>query len=156
MLKLLILCIIVHLFTSCSSADDITLNGQECDDDSITEKPCSCYSVLENSLFSSEKNRVNLMKAFFPPDNNTPEFVTVTYKFENSAMSLTWFWSAKTSHFLHPFNAFQFLSLLFSKPEPYFSGSLEITLQNKCANRSQDDLNLQLLTQRVSVKLHIL
>lgn len=79
MLKLLILFIIVHLFTPCLSADDITLNGQECDDDSITEKPCSCYSVLENSLLKKEKNRVNLKKAFFPPVDNIPACVCDCY-----------------------------------------------------------------------------
>ena len=151
MLKLFTLCIVVHLFTSCSSGDEITLNGKECDDDSITEKPCSCYSVLEDSLLATEQNRVNLKRAFFPPEDNIPEFVTVLYRFENSTANFTWFWSEKTSHFLHPFKVFQFLSLLFGTPEPYFTGYMNITLKKSCATLSKDDLNLQLLTQRVYI-----
>lgn len=148
-----ILCIAVHLFIFCySSAVETTLNGEECDDDTITEKPCSCYSALEKSLLAKEKNRFNLKRAFFPPENNTPEFVTVHYSFKNSTSTFTWFWSAKTSHFLHPFNAFQFLSLLFSTPEPYYVGELSITLNKNCANLSSE-LNLQMLTQRVSKDL---
>lgn len=148
----IILCIAVPLFIfHYSSAVETTLNGEECDDDTIdiTEKPCSCYSVLENSLLAKEKNRIDLRKAFFPPGSNSPEFVSVLYSFENSTATSVWFWSAKTSHFLHPFKVFQFLSLLFSKPEPYYTGKVKITLRKECANLSSDDLNLQLLTQRV-------
>ena len=117
------------------------------------EGSCLCYYELENSLLATEYNRLNLTTTFFPPEANPPEFVAVKYYFENSSAThdQLWFWSAQTSHFIHPFQMFQFLSLFFSKPEPYYSGTVEIILKRECAKLSTKDMHLQLLTQRVSL-----
>lgn len=111
---------------------------------------CLCYNELETSLFSTDKNRIALSVTFFPLEDNPPEFVTIKYSFADTNESQIWFWSAVTSHFLHPFEVFQFFSLFFGKPEPYYTGTLEITLKAECANLSSTDTKLQLLTQRVS------
>ena len=125
--------------------------------ESSAEKPCEfpkgmcrCYSELESSLIATDQNRISLSTAFFPLEDNPPEFVTVHYTFKDTNEEQVWFWSAVTSHFLHPFEVFQFSSLFFGKPEPYYRGSLIITLQAECANLSSTDVKLQLLTQRVS------
>ena len=111
---------------------------------------CLCYCELEDSLLGTENNRINLTTTYFPPEDNQPEFVAVRYHFIDSDETQVWYWSAQTSHFLHPFEVFQFLSLFFSKPEPYYSSSLDVTLKAECANLSSTDNKLQLLTQRVS------
>ena len=153
---MLVFCVLVQLFNGCRSNAvpmvESSINGEDCDSSNTsTQQSCLCYSVLENSLLATEKNRVNLKKTFFPPEANSPEFVKVIYRFKDSNNTSVWFWSAKTSHFLHPFKVFQFMSLLFSKPEPYYTGTLEVTLKNECMmNLSPDKSNLQLLTQRVS------
>jgi hypothetical protein len=112
---------------------------------------CKCYSELESSLFATEENKINLSTAFFPLEDNPPEFVIVKYYFNGTNVDpQVWFWSTVASHFLHPFEVFQFLSLFFSKPEPYYSGNLTITLNAECANLQSTDIKLHLLTQRVS------
>lgn len=132
------------------------LTGGTTDSDRGCDKPegsCLCYYELENSLLATELNRINLMTTFFPPEDNPPEFVTIKYHFENSSDTQLWFWSAQTSHFIHPFQVFQFLSLFFSKPEPYYSDTVKITLKTECAKLSTTNTHLQLLTQRVSLSL---
>ena len=111
---------------------------------------CLCYHELEDSLLATENNRIYLSMAFFPLEDNQPEFVTVRYSFDDSNTTQLWFWSTQMSHFLHPFEVFQFLSLFFTKPEPYYTGNLDIVLKAECANLSSTDVKLQLLTQRVS------
>ena len=113
---------------------------------------CQCYSELESSLLATESNKINLATAFFPLEENLPEFVIVKYYFNdtNNTDPQIWFWSTVASHFIHPFEVFQFLSLFFSKPEKYYSGSLSITLNAECANLQSTDIKLHLLTQRVS------
>lgn len=153
MLKAIVLalCLLVHLRSSMSApVFDSGIVSEECDNET-TSQSCLCYSNLEDALFATEKNRINRKKTFFPPEDNLPEFVHVTYHFKNSSNTSVWFWSKKTSYFLHPFLVFQFMSLFFSKPEPYYTGSLDVTLETECmVNLSPDTTNLQLLTQRVS------
>ena len=114
---------------------------------------CKKFEDLENALLCNETNKIALSLTFFPLEDNPPEFVRITYDFGNSAQHV-WFWSARSSHFLHPFEVFQFMSLLFSKPEPYYTGNLNVTLPPECANITSLLPNgkprLQLLTQRVS------
>ena len=114
---------------------------------------CQCYSELESSLLDTEENKINLAMAFFPLEENQPEFVIVRYFFNDTNLDpQIWFWSEVTSHFLHPFGVFQFSSLFFGKPDSYFSRRLDITLNAECANLSQTDIKLHLLTHRVSMK----
>ena len=113
---------------------------------------CKTFDALTDLLLKSETNKLALSLTFFPLQDNPPEFVRVTYDFGNNTEQ--WFWSAQTSHFLHPFAVFQFMSLLFSKPESYYSDNVIITLPSECAEAGDLPKNekprLQLLTQRVS------
>ena len=123
----------------------------------LFDDSCKDYTVLENSLFENEANKMNLSVAFFPLQDNPPEFVKVTYNFGN--VTQIWFWSAHTSHFLHPFEVFQFMSLFFSKPGPYYTGNVTLTLRPECAEPGllpNGNSQLQLLTQRVSTCISFL
>ena len=118
---------------------------------------CETFKDLQDSLISNETNKIALSITFFPLEDNPPEFVKVTYNFGEGIESQVWYWSSRSSHFLHPFEVFQFLSLFFNKPEPYYTGSLTISLRPECADagllpdtkQHKDRSKLQLLTQRV-------
>ena len=135
--KLVAICVLLQLHNMHTDAQANENSGS-----------CSNYSELESSLLATDENKLNIEKAFYPPEKNVPEFVSVIYKFEGSNDVSVWYWSSKSSHFLHPFKVLQFLSLLFSKPAQYYTGCVNITLKNECADCPAD--NMQLLTQRVS------
>ena len=147
--NLAVVCIILLLWLT-KSSNSTSYSHESCE---FPEGMCLCYSELEKSLFASDANRLNLTTTFFPLENNPPEFVVVKYYFKNSnkTQPLLWFWSAVTSHFLCPFEVFQFSSLFFGKPETYYRSerSLNITLDNECEKLSSTDIKLHLLTQRV-------
>ena len=148
MLKIAAFCILLQLLHCYNLTHGTTVTVDPgCDE---PEGLCLCYSELEDSLLATENNRISLSTAFFPLEDNQPEFVTIRYRFSESNRSQVWFWSTQMSHFLHPFEVFQFLSLFFTKPEPHYTESLDITLKVECANLSSTDVKLQLLTQRVS------
>lgn len=111
----------------------------------------SCiYSKLETALTTNENNKYQLSRAFFPPVDNPPEFVTVRYTFMQSKTQ-TWYWSTFTSSFIHPPEVMQFMSLFFGKPHAFFAGEVELDLTNESIVGCDDDLEqMQLLTQRVS------
>ena len=142
--KLIAICVLLQLHNMHTAAQANGSSGS-----------CSSYSELESSLLATDENILNIEKVFYPPEENVPEFVNVTYTFEGSDDTSVWYWSSKTSHFLHPFEVLQFLSLLFSKPAHYYTGNVTITLKNECADllNNLNTMNiLQLLTQRVSVE----
>ena len=101
-------------------------------DPGCDEGMCLCYSELESSLLTTENNRISLSTVFFPLEDNQPEFVMIRYSFNGSNKTQVWFWSTQMSHFLHPFEVFQFLSLFFTKPEPYYRD-----LHTSCSFRSK-------------------
>ena len=144
---------LVHLLSCCNAANSTC--ESHCGDMFGT---CLCYCELEDSLLANEQNTLDLTSTFFPPEANPPEFVTVVYSFlytngTKATKDKMWYWSAQTSHFLHPFEVFQFLSLFFGKPEPYYTGDLKIILKAECGSipSTQDIDTLQLLTQRVRI-----
>ena len=149
MLKIAAFCILLQLLHCYNLTHGSTIPAVDpgCDE---PEGMCLCYSELESSLLATENNRISLSTVFFPLEDNQPEFVTIRYSFNSSNKTQVWFWSTQMSHFLHPFEVFQFLSLFFTKPEPYYTGSTDIMLKAECANLSSTDVKLQLLTQRVS------
>ena len=154
MASLLSLSIVLLHLLSCFNEVAVAASTSTCE--KRCSKPfgsCLCYCELEESLLATEENTVELTSTFFPAEDNPPEFVTVLYRFNDTNNTIdpqTWYWSAQTSHFLHPFEVFQFLSLFFGKPEPYYTGRLDITLKAECADLSSTDIEkLQLLTQRV-------
>lgn len=115
------------------------------------KESCSeCYLALKISLLSKDDNVRNLSLAFFPPRANNPEFVTVTYKFENeSAPNQLWFWTRDSSYLFIPLRTFQYLSLFFGKLEYQVSQSVTLTLGADC-NETKGEI-MELLTQRVSL-----
>lgn len=108
---------------------------------------CSdCYLTLKESLLGRDDNIQGLSAAFFPPRANMPEFVTITYIFENTNDSQVWYWSHDSSYLFFQLTTFQYLSLFFGKPAELFSQKVTLKLNGTCANNS----NFRLLTQRVS------
>ena len=110
-----------------------------------------CYLTLVKSLFGNGTNMLNLMNAFFPPNYNPPDHLIVTYHFRNNTEYpiSRWFWGTTFGYFLHPPIHFQFLSLLFGKPEPLYERSVEVTLDaTECYG--VNDAFMKVLTQRVS------
>ena len=111
---------------------------------------CSvCYTALKQSLLSRDDNVRNLSQAFFPPENNQPEVVEVTYYFgDNMNDPDVWFWSSDSSYLIFPPEKFQFLSLFFGKPAYFFNQKTYLFLDDECSG--VDPMILRLLTQRVS------
>ena len=114
---------------------------------------CS-YKTLEKALIQDENNMLSLSLAFFPPIQNSPEFVAVCYNFSETNEIQKWYWSEFTSSFIHPPEVFQFMSLFFAKPHKFYNGEVHIVLAalgNTTVVKCAKDLpKVQLLTQRVS------
>lgn len=109
-----------------------------------------CYRKLKESLLRSDKNILSLSSAFFPPKDNLPEFVIVTYCFDEiCSKTRRWYWTHDSSYLFFPMQTFQYLSLFFGKPATFFSRNLTLYLDMECYNASHDLVNL--LTQRVNV-----
>ena len=117
---------------------------------------CSeCYQMLVIALLSKDQNLFNLSKAFFPTNSDDrPQFVTITYRFNDTNETKTWYWSEKGSFFVYPLQTFEYLSLFFGKASAFFSGSVTVTLDQDCADAEEDFM--QHLTQRVSNKTLLL
>ena len=113
------------------------------------KESCSkCYLTMKQLLLGRDDNILNLSRAFFPPKSNIPEFVTVTYLFDNSSRDpQIWYWSHDSSYLFFQFTTFQYLSLFFGKPAQLFSQEVTLTLDNTCATASNS--SFRLLTQRV-------
>ena len=110
-----------------------------------------CYLTLVKSLFKNETNVFNLTRIFLPPIGNPPDSVIVTYQFYNETIDIkeVWFWATTFGYFLHPLAHFEYMSLLFGKPEPLHKQSVSVTLNaTECYGVS--DGFMLLLTQRVS------
>lgn len=113
------------------------------------ENCVDCYQTLKKSLLGKDQNIQNLSVAFFPPKDNLPEFVTVTYCFDDNCMlQHKWFWTHESSYLFFPIKTFQYLSLFFGKPAEFFSRTVQLRLDEECHNASNDMFTL--LTQRVS------
>ena len=111
-----------------------------------------CYHKLKESLLRTDKNIQSLSIAFFPPKDNIPEFVIVTYCFDEICnKTRKWYWTHDSSYLFFPMKTFQYLSLFFSKPAAFFSRNVTLNLDVDCYNASNELLNL--LTQRVRLML---
>ena len=111
----------------------------------------NCYLTLVKSLLGNGANVLNLTNAFFPPNLNPPDSVIVIYHFRNQSVHTQslWFWASSFGYFLHPMQYFQFVSLLFGKPQPHYEQTVEVTLDaTECLGVSNE--YMLLLTQRVS------
>ena len=111
-----------------------------------------CYHKLKESLLRTDKNIQSLSTAFFPPKDNIPEFVIVTYCFDEICnKTRKWYWTHDSSYLFFPMKTFQYLSLFFGKPAAFFSRNVTLNLDADCYNASHELLNL--LTQRVRLML---
>ena len=111
-----------------------------------------CYHKLKESLLRTDKNIQSLSTAFFPPKDNIPEFVIVTYCFDEICnKTRKWYWTHDSSYLFFPMKTFQYLSLFFGKPTAFFSRNVTLNLDADCHDASHELLNL--LTQRVRLML---
>ena len=143
----------IHPTSVCSQRQDVVFGDcvpgkQSCRD---------CYLTLKQELLKRDDNVFELSKAFFPPDTNPPEFVTITYHFKDDGLdytneSQTWYWIEQSSYFLFPPDTFQFLSLFFGKPEQYYAQEVSVIL-NATDCLGVETKYMTLLTQRVSLNL---
>jgi hypothetical protein len=123
----------------------------KCNCANTTVSDCSCYCHLENSLLSSDGNRENLTRSFFPINNIPSEFVVITYKYEGRSTSKLWYWGARASYFVQPFEIFQYTSLFFGGSTLNLKTSaLELTLAPECELLQPGNENMKTLTLRVS------
>ena len=130
-------------------ADNFTFGDCEPGKESCTE----CYLTLVKSLFRNGTNVFNLIDVFSPPNFNPPDHVIVTYHYHNddgsNCSATTWFWATTFGYFLHQPIHFQFISLLFGKPEPLYEQTVEVTLPADCYGVK--DEFLRFLTHRVII-----
>jgi hypothetical protein len=76
----------------------------------------------------------------------------VRYHLQNATYNnmKTWFWGASASYFMYPIATFQFLSLFFGKPNAFWGGQVDVTLNaTECEGTKNEHLSL--LTQRVCI-----
>ena len=117
-------------------------NREECRD---------CYFSLVKSLLGKADNVFNLINAFSPPGKNEPEYVIVTYHFDNDALieEKNWFWSKSVAYYLFPMDVLQMLSLFLSKGDQRYQQHVRVTLNaTECWGVKNDYMTL--LTQKVS------
>ena len=122
------------------------------DDASIESNCTTSYKALVAELLENDENFYKLQMTFFPPNSNSPVFVTVVYQYDNGTYSnssniKTFFWSSAIYFFFHPVRISQFTSLLFSDPSLRYD-EVVLNLPANCFGASADYMTL--LTQRVS------
>ena len=117
-------------------------------DVSIKSNCTTSFKALATKLLENDENFYKLQMTFFPPNSNSPVFVTVTYQYDNAySCNKTFFWSSAIYYFFHPVRIFQFTSLLFSDPSLRYD-EVVLNLPANCSGTSDDYMIL--LTQRVS------
>ena len=141
----------IIFYVSVLQATLISAQNDRCHCANGTAGDCSCYCHLENSLLSSDGNRENLTRSFFPIESSPAEFVVITYKYEGRPTSKMWYWGARSSYFLQPFDVFQYTSLFFGGSTiKYRTHTLELTLAPECELLEPGNENMKTLTLRVS------
>lgn len=135
---------------SCYSGDadvNITCEVEECR---------KCYKLLVENLLKSDGNHYNITRIFFPPSKAPPVSVIVYYDFKdengviNPSKQQLWFWTTSTYYHFQPLTVLQYQSLFFTDPEFRQHDRLYLTLDDECANTTDD--YMQLLTQRVRIQ----
>ena len=149
----LVVLILSSAMVHCSQVDDsadFVVGGCKAGRESCQE----CYQTLVKCLLGSDENVVNLSRAFYPPETNPAEFVAVTYQYVNETTGVTeldgaetWFWAASGAYFLYPLHVFTYISILFDKPEHYFTQTTHVTLRASCRGAQRE--HMILLTHRV-------
>jgi hypothetical protein len=141
---LLLLLTVICNFSKTTAYGEIDI---KCENDTCSK----CYETLATNLLQNADNYIALQNTFFPPDNNGPDFVIVTYNYLSEAepqvqtiTSQIWFWSSSAYFFYHPLRVFQCTSLGFSDPS-LKQRNITLYLPAMCYENS----NMKLLTQRV-------
>ena len=163
---LLLLLAVICNFSKISAYGEINI---ECKNDTCTK----CYKTLATELLKNADNYIALQNTFFPPDDSSPDFVIVTYIYDDGDQhsefdlnetesimqnysSHIWFWSSSAYFFYHPLRVFQFTSLGFSDPSLQQS-NITLYLPTSCydlkGNTNSD--NMKLLTQRVRLSMRL-
>ncbi len=141
---LLLLISFIHIGVSADS--EVEFGGCQPENQTCAK----CYHKIKESLLKKDKNVRALSTAFFPPKDNLPEFVNVTYCFDEICNKpRIWYWTHDSSYLFFPMKTFQYLSLFFGKPATFFSRNVTLYLDMECYNASYQ--LFYLLTQRVSV-----
>ena len=99
-------------------------------------KSCAnALETLEKALLQTGNNRIELLKAFYPPRDSQAVFVTVHYIFldadGNITCQQTWLWSSVEFYLIQPPSIFQLMSLFFTIPEGRMT-TANITFLNEC------------------------
>ena len=123
------------------------------------------FKTLEKALLLTGNNKVELLRAFYPPRQPPATFVTVHYIFLDLDGSITcqktWLWSSVDFYLIQPPSIFQFMSLLFTIPLDRSITTANITFPGDCQNLVTNENKsctcisnglLDILTQRVSIK----
>ena len=114
------------------------------------------FTTLKEALLDPDHNLYALTTVFFPPNVESPLYVTVTYDFGSSSTSTVYMWSKASLYLaIHP-RMLQFLSLLFCYVEDKRIVDLKLRLPSACGDlvkhTASDASNfLFVLTERVSV-----
>ena len=136
---------------------------------------CTLLTQLECALFTTDENERKLNQAFFPPRKATTRYIKVIYSFNatNDALynslaqncNVTYIWAVGGFLLIQPPSIFEWTSLLFSYPANDIY-ELHLTLNVACKRlvehnnatgtcncKGEDNNNLDILTQQVSVTL---
>ena len=125
------------------------------------------FKTLEKALLQTGNNKVELMKAFYPPRQPPATFVTVYYTFldvdGNIPCKKIWFWSSLEFYLIQPPAIFQLMSLFFTIPLDTVT-TANITFQADCRELVTWNENgsctcisngmLDILTQQVMLHTH--
>ena len=120
------------------------------------------YSVFERAVLQTGNNLYKLTTTFYPPDKNSPLYVSVTYKFMNTSTSkilntTNYRWSSASLYLtIHP-HTIRYLSLFFCYIENDRIVDLELELPEECENLAHISYSnasnfLFVITQRVKGK----
>ena len=121
------------------------------------------FKTLENALLLTGNNKVELLKAFYPPRQPPATFVTVHYTFldadGNITCNKTWLWSSMEFYFIQSPTIFQYMSLFFTITQDRIT-TANITFPADCQELVSwnengscictSDSLLDILTQQVS------
>lgn len=129
-------------------------------------------SDLEEALFNTGQNKLNLTAAFYPPREPPSRYISVHYTFlyENGSAtdcSVKYYWAIGGSLLINPPTIFMFTSLLFSIPNndieniylklPHQCRGLVENLANgACSCSGRDGKLLDILTQQVNASIQLL
>ena len=141
---------------------------------------CTLLTQLECALYTTDENERKLNQAFFPPRKASTRYIKVIYSFDEyldddalynfdpnvtQNCNVTYIWAIGGFLLIQPPSIFEWTSLLFSYPANDIY-ELDLTLNVTCKRlvnhnntngtcncKGEDNNNLDILTQQVSVKM---